>query len=93
MSSSIPKDTLAEILLYLVEKESFDSLKELGTVSRPKFVQAIKALAEQLKLDVIKEIEAEEIEKLQGELKKPFQEIVAQLPPDQRERLLKGFLN
>lgn len=93
MNGAIPKDTLAEILIYLAEKEHFDSLKDFGSVSRTQLVQALKELAQRLKQEAGQEVEAKEMEKLQKEIKKPYQEIVAKLPEEQRERLLKGFLN
>jgi ribosome recycling factor len=93
MYGSIPKDTLAEILLFLVEKENFSSLKELGSISRQKLGEALTELAKDLKKSAKDATQEEDLEKLMEELKKPFQEIIAKLSDAERERLLKGFLN
>lgn len=90
MYGTIPKDILAEILLFLAEKESFDSLEQLGTISPKKFKNALLALAKDLKAQS-ENLQNADLEKLTQELKKPFQEIIAQLPEQERERLIKGF--
>jgi len=93
MFGSLPKDTLAEVLLYLSEKESFSSLKELGTISHKQLKSALKDLAKFLKKDAIASTPQEELLKLNKGIKKPFQEILDQLPPEERAKLLRGFLN
>jgi hypothetical protein len=90
---SIPKDTLAEVLLYLADKEIFPSLKALGTVSPAMLKSALKDLAQKLKQEARNEAPLEEMEKLEKSLKKPHQEILSELQPEEKERLLRSFLN
>jgi len=93
MYGSIPKETLAEVLLYLAEKETFGSLKQFGTISQKQISRALVDLAKQLKKEAKDALSQEEVERMTQELKKPFQEILAKLSPTEKERLLKGFLN
>lgn len=90
---SIPKDTLAEVLLYLADKEIFPTLKELGTITPSKFKNALKELAEKLKKEAQSETPPEELENLEKSLKKPHQEILSELQPEEKDRLLRIFLN
>jgi hypothetical protein len=90
---SLPKDTLAEVLLYLADKEIFPSLKPLGTITPAKLKAALKELAERLKQEARSEAPAEELEQLEKSLKKPHQEILSELHPEEKERLLRSFLN
>jgi hypothetical protein len=90
---SIPKDTLAEVLLYLADKEVFPSLKALGTISSANLKSALRDLAEQLKQEAQQETPHEEIEQLEKSLKKTHQEILSELLPEEKQRLLRSFLN
>lgn len=92
MYGQIPAETLAELLLYLNEHESFASLKELGTVSRQSLSAAIQALAKDLKAQ--SEIKAEVPDFSEWkELAAPYREILAKLSPREAQLLLKGLGN
>jgi len=93
MYGSIPKDTLAEILIYLAENEKFSSLKDFGTLSPTKLKNALQDLAQRLKQEASQEFSEEDIKKLEQSLKKPHQAILSKLSSEERERLLRGFLN
>jgi len=92
MYGPLPADTLAELLLYLNEHESFDSLKGLGTVSRQALGAALRGLAEKLKAELP---EAEETPDFKDwkELSEPFRKILDQLSPREAKLLLKGLGN
>jgi hypothetical protein len=90
---SIPKDTLAEVLLYLADKEIFPSIKGLGTISPAQLKNALKELALKLKQEARNETPLEDMENLEKSLKKPHQEILSELQPEEKHRLLKSFLN
>lgn len=90
---TLPKDTLAEILLYLAEKEKFPSLKDLGSISSEQVRRSLRDLAHQLKTEAKGQTSQEAVRDLEKTLKKSHQDIVRQLNPDERERLLKSFLN
>lgn len=90
MYGSIPADTLAELLLFLNEHESFDSLKKLGTVSRQALSAALQALATQLRSAVPAEASVPELRDWK-ELAEPYREILAKLTPREAQLLLKGF--
>jgi len=93
MYAKFPKEIMAELLLYLADREPFDSLKELGSISPKHFRQALAQLAQELKEQAHSSGEAQETVDLSQSLKKPHQELLQQLQPEERERLLKGFLN
>lgn len=89
MFGSIPKDTMAELLLFIAEKEKFSSLKELGTLSPRQFRNALRALAEQLKQESLAAHAKDGT--LFKNLKKDFQNVIGQLSNSEKERLLRGF--
>lgn len=93
MYGSFPKEIMAELLMYLSDRESFDSLKNLGNVSLKNFRQALAQLGEEMKQQVREGQDDQEMVDLTRSLKKPHQEILDKLKPSQREKLLKGFLN
>lgn len=89
MFGSIPKDTMAELLLFLSENEKFSSLKDLGTISPRQFRNSLKDLAEHLRQEDLMAREA--AEGLTKNLKKDFQNLLGELTSNERERLLRGF--
>ena len=91
---TLPADTLAELLLYLNDHESFASLKDLGTVSRQALSAAIQALAQDLLLKSKSTADAE-IPNFREwkELAAPYREILAKLSPREAQLLLKGLGN
>jgi len=92
MYGQIPAETLAELLLYLNEHESFASLKSLGTVSRQSLSAAIEALAQELKAQSKAEAEVPDFREWK-ELAAPYREILAKLSPREAQLLLKGLGN
>ncbi|MDL1872750.1 hypothetical protein FBR05_11180 [Deltaproteobacteria bacterium PRO3] len=92
MYGQIPAETLAELLLYLNEHESFASLKSLGTVSRQSLSAAIEALAQELKTQSKAQAEVPDFREWK-ELAAPYREILAKLSPREAQLLLKGLGN
>lgn len=92
MYGQIPAETLAELLLYLNERESFASLKSLGTVSRQSLSAAIEALAQELKAQSQAQAEVPDFREWK-ELAAPYREILAKLSPREAQLLLKGLGN
>lgn len=89
---TLPAETLAELLLYLNEHESFASLKSLGTVSRQSLSAAIEALAQELKAQSQAQAEVPDFREWK-ELAAPYREILAKLSPREAQLLLKGLGN
>ena len=89
---NLPAETLAELLLYLNENESFSSLKSLGTVSRQALSAAIQALAKDLKSQSASQTEAPDFRDWK-ELAAPYREILAKLSPREAQILMKGLGN
>ncbi|HCU24458.1 MAG TPA: hypothetical protein DF383_05515 [Deltaproteobacteria bacterium] len=87
---AIPAATLAELLLYLNEQESFDSLNKLGTVSRQSFGAALKALAAHLKEEAVEKAELPDFRNWK-DLTEPCRKILAKLSPQEAKLLLKGL--
>ncbi len=92
MYGQIPSDTFAELLLYLNERESFDSLKELGTVSRQALSVALQALAKKLKAEAPAQVQTPDFQNWK-ELAEPYREILAKLSPREVQILIKGLGN
>lgn len=92
MYGQIPAETLAQLLLYLNEHESFSSIKELGTVSRQALSAAIQALAKDLQNKSDAQAEVPDFRDWK-ELSEPYREILAKLSPREAQLLLKGLGN
>jgi hypothetical protein len=92
MYGPLPADTLAELLLYLNDHESFDSLKGLGTVSRQALGAALKTLAAQLKAQTPAANETPDFKDWK-EVAEPFRKLLSQLSPREAQLLLKGLGN
>ena len=93
MYGVLPKEIMAEILLFLADREDFSSLKNLGTVSKKQFRVALVQLAEKMKSEARAETPDSEVTDLKKNLKKNLQTIFAELPPEEQERLLRGFIS
>jgi hypothetical protein len=93
MYGSLPKEIMAEILLFLADREDFSSLKNLGTVSKKQFRTALLDLAEKIKTEAKAETSQSEMSDLKKNLKKNLQSIFSELPPEEQERLLRGFIS
>lgn len=92
MYGQLPADTLAELLLYLNDHESFDSLKGLGTVSRQALGAALQSLAAKLKAEGIESAETPDFKDWK-EVSEPFRKLLSQLSPREAKLLLKGLGN
>jgi hypothetical protein len=90
MYGNIPPETLAELLLFLNEHEAFESLKQLGTVSRDELGQALQALALQMKKEAAAAATVPDFSQMK-ELKKPHRQLLSSLSPREGRLLLKGF--
>ncbi len=92
MFGNIPKETLAELLLFLNENEEFESIQQLGTVSRSNLRTALNELALQLKREAHASNDSMDLSKLK-DLKKPYRQILSALSPREAKLLIKGFLS
>ncbi|HKX13262.1 MAG TPA: hypothetical protein VJP40_08930 [bacterium] len=92
MYGPLPADTLAELLLYLNDHESFDSLKGLGSVSRQALAAALTSLAAKLKAELPDATEPPDFKDWK-EVTEPFRKLLAQLSPREAKLLLKGLGN
>lgn len=93
MYGSLPKEIMAEILLFLADREDFSSLKNLGSISKKQFRTALVDLAEKIKNEAKAETSESEMSELKKNLKKNLQIVLAELPPEEQERLLRGFIS
>ncbi len=92
MIGNLPKETLAELLLFLNEHEEFHSLKALGTVSRHELGNALVGLATELKKEAAASHHNLDFSEFK-ELKKSHRQILSTLSPRETKLLIKGFLS
>ncbi len=90
MYHSLPKETLAELILYIAEHEEFTSLKKLKTVTHQQFVQALKALAQDLMDSALEQ--GSGVDALMNGLNDNVKEVLDKLPKSDRIKLIRGFL-
>lgn len=88
---NIPKETLAELLLFINEREELESIRELGTVSREDFRVALNELALQLKVEAADSVQSLDLSQLR-ELDEPYRKILSALNERESKLLKKGFL-
>ncbi len=88
---NIPKETLAELLLFVNEREELESIRELGTVSREDLRVALNELALQLKVEAANSTQALDLSQLR-ELNEPYRKILSALSERESKLLKKGFL-
>ncbi len=90
--TKIPKDTLAELLVFLAENEAFNSVEKLGTFSKEEVRFAIKELAGQMKKEFDHESsnKAIDLKKIKG-IDKRTREILSTLSPRESKLLLRAF--
>lgn len=88
----LPKETLSEILRYLVEHEEFKSIDDLGSISRNEVRTALLELASHL------QIEAKREQNLNSgsyqnydELSPKVKHVLSTLTPREFQALLKQF--
>jgi len=91
MYGNIPKETLAELLLFINEKEDLDSIRELGTVSRQDLKVALEALARELQVQAIDQENNIELNQLK-EIKDSYRKILSSLNEREKKLLMKGLL-
>ena len=91
MYGNIPKETLAELLLFINEKEDLDSIRELGTVSRQDLKVAIEALARELQVQAIDQGHNIELGELK-EIKDSYRKILSSLNEREKKLLIKGLI-
>lgn len=88
----IPKDTLAEVLIYLAENNTLESLSHFPDLKEAQVRFAIKELAQQVKREVQKEASERMVDfkKIKG-LDKRTREILSTLSPRESKMLLRAF--
>lgn len=90
----IPKETLAELLLFLAENESFESVEKLlgAEVNVTEIRAAFREIADELKKEV-----AQEVGKLGAEIKKELRvsrqtrQILSYLSPGEEKTLFQAL--
>ncbi len=93
MSHSLPKQTLAEVLLFLVEKENFSSVTELRTLTLEQIQQSLTDLAFRLHEEARHENSVEDFKRVEQGLLPSYKNLLTQLSREEKEKLIKGFLN
>ncbi len=91
MYGNIPKETLAELLLFINEREELESIQELGTVSRQDLRVALQALARELQAQAKDLDQAIDFGELK-ELKDSYRKILGALNEREKKILLKGLI-
>ena len=88
----LPKETLSELLFYLVENEEFHSLQSLGSFSTPQVKEALKELALHLRQEADKENDLSKVNyKHFEELSPRVKQVLATLTPREFQTLFKHF--
>lgn len=90
MALTLPKETLAEVLIYLAEKEKFSSIKEVRGLSAQRVKEALKALGEEI-LAQSKASEREMTEALE-DLSPKTKQVLEELSEEDRQKLLSKFI-
>jgi len=87
----IPKDALAELLIYIAEHETFASLKDFSSFKPAEVRFALKELAMQLKKELQRDgATGVDIAKLKG-IDKRTKQILSALSPRESKLLLRAF--
>lgn len=88
----IPKDTLSEVLRYLVDHEEFKSIDNLGSLSRNDVRVALLRLADSLDEQARQE-QGEDLQNFQSfeELSLKVKTLLASLSPNDCRKLFKQF--
>jgi len=88
----LPKETLSELLLYLVEHEEFKSLEALSSLNPSQVRAALKELAFELKRETEKERDLSKIAyKHFEELSPKVKQVLSTLTPREFQILFKQF--
>lgn len=88
MPKNFPNETIAELLIYLAENESFSSVKKLGTFD----ISSVKATLKNLAKKLQDEEKATPIDfkKIKG-IDQRTREILETLSPQESKQLLRAF--
>jgi len=88
----IPKDTLSEVLRYLVDHEEFKSVDSLGSISRNEVRVALLRLADTLD-EQSRQEQGEELQNFQSfeELSLKVKSLLSSLSPHECKKLFKQF--
>ncbi len=89
---SLPKETLSELLNFLADHESFESLRELGTITPQQVRTILKELAQELKREAAREMEETPLDPSHfDELSPEVKEALSTLSPGDLQRLIRHF--
>ena len=88
----IPKETLSEVLRYLVDHEELKSIDSLGSISRNDVRVSLLRLADKLEEEARKE-QDEDFENYQNfeELSHKVKNLLSSLSPNECKKLFKQF--
>ncbi len=88
----LPKETLSELLFFLVENEELKSIEKLGSFSPTQVREALKELAVQLRQEADKEQDYSKIDyKHFEELSPHVKQVLSTLTPREFQTLFKHF--
>ena len=88
----LPKETLSELLFFLVENEEFRSIEKLGSFTPIQFKEALKELALHLRQEADKEHDLSKVNyKHFDELSPQVKQVLATLTPREFQTLFKHF--
>ena len=88
----LPKETLSELLLFLVENEEFKSLEKLGSFTPAQVREGIKELAIHLRQQADREHDLSKVDyKHFEELNPRVKQVLSTLTPREFQTLFKHF--
>jgi len=88
----LPKETLSELLFFLVENEDFLSIEKLGSFSPSQVKEALKELALHLRQQADKETDLSKVNyKHYEELSPQVKQVLSTLTPREFQTLFKHF--
>ena len=90
---TMPKETLAELLLFLADQEEFSAVQELlsGGVTVAEVKASLRELALELKKEVSQEKATDYNPQKDGKLSKETKAIISYLSPGEEKTLLSAF--
>ncbi len=91
--NTMPKETLAELLLFLADREEFPAVQELlsGGVAIAEVRTALQELALELRKEAQQENEVDYNPQKDSKLSKEAKTIISYLSPGEEKTLLKAF--
>ena len=88
----LPKETLSELLLFLVENEEFRSIEKLGSFTPLQLKEALKELAVHLRQQADRETDLSKVDyKHFEELSPQVKQVLSTLTPREFQTLFKHF--